>query len=41
MPTPKELARIKIDRQLTACDWTVQSRVEMNLYAERGVAVRE
>ena len=41
MPTPEELARINIDRQLTACGWIVQSRVEMNLYAGRGVAVRE
>ena len=41
MPTPEELARINIDHQLAACGWTVQSRVEMNLYAGRGVAVRE
>ena len=41
MPTPEELARENIDRQLTACGWTVQSRAEMNLYAARGVAVRE
>ena len=41
MLTPEELARINIDRQLTACGWTVQSRVEMNLYAGRGIAVRE
>lgn len=41
MPTPEELARINIDKQLTACGWTVQSRAEMNLYAGRGVAVRE
>jgi type I restriction enzyme, R subunit len=41
MPTPEELARVNIDRQLTACGWTVQSRAEMNLYAGRGVAVRE
>ena len=41
MPTPEELARINIDRQLTTCGWTVQSRGEMNLYAGRGVAVRE
>ena len=38
---PEELARINIDRQLTACGWTVQSRAEMNLYAGRGIAVRE
>src|SRR5512138_2458759 len=41
MPSPEELARINIDRQLEACSWTVQSRNEMNLYAARGVAVRE
>jgi len=41
MPTPEELARINIDRQLEACGWTVQSRNAMNLYAGRGVAVRE
>ena len=41
MPTPEELARINIDRQLEACGWIVQSRAEMNLYAARGVAVRE
>lgn len=41
MPTPEELARINIDKQLTACGWKVQSRVEMNLYAGRGIAVRE
>ena len=41
MPTPEELARENIDQQLTACGWTVQSRNAMNLYASRGVAVRE
>jgi type I restriction enzyme R subunit len=41
MPTPEELARINIDKQLAACSWTVQSRNAMNLYASRGVAVRE
>ncbi len=41
LPTPEELARINIDKQLTACGWTVQSRAEMNLYAGRGIAVRE
>src|SRR5512138_2303632 len=41
MPSPEELARINIDRQLEACSWTVQSRNEMNLYAGLGVAVRE
>jgi type I restriction enzyme R subunit len=41
MSTPEELARINIDKQLEACGWIVQSRAEMNLYAGRGVAVRE
>ena len=41
MPTPEELARLNIDKQLTACGWIVQSRSEMNLYAGRGIAVRE
>ena len=41
MPTPEELARFNIDKQLTACGWIVQSRAEMNLYAGRGIAVRE
>ncbi len=40
-PTPESLARENIDRQLDACGWTVQSRNAMNLYAGRGVAVRE
>src|SRR5512142_2677968 len=41
MPTPEELARQNIDKQLVACGWIVQSRNEMNLFAGRGVAVRE
>jgi type I restriction enzyme, R subunit len=41
MPTPEELARINIDKQLFACGWIVQDRAGMNLYAARGVAVRE
>jgi type I restriction enzyme R subunit len=41
MFTPEELARENIDKQLTACGWIIQSRAEMNLYAGRGVAVRE
>ncbi|MFZ5910797.1 MAG: hypothetical protein ACOYYU_12350 [Chloroflexota bacterium] len=41
MPTPESLACLNIDRQLTVCGWTVQSRAEVNLYASRGVAVRE
>ena len=41
MSTPEELARVNIDKQLTACGWIVQSRNAMNLYAGRGVAIRE
>jgi hypothetical protein len=41
MPTPEELALENIDKQLTACGWTVQPRNAMNLYGARGVAVRE
>jgi len=41
MPTPEELARINIDKQLEACGWNVQDRAGMNLYAACGVVVRE
>jgi len=41
MPTPESIARQKIDQLLTASGWTVQDRAGMNLYAARGVAVRE
>ncbi len=41
MPNPEELARQNIDRQLTACGWTVQDMSGLNLYASLGVAVRE
>jgi type I restriction enzyme R subunit len=41
MPTPEELARQNIDAQLKACGWEVQDRNAINLYAGRGVAVRE
>lgn len=41
MPKPEELIRKQIDQQLTACGWSVQNRAEMNLFAGRGVAVRE
>ena len=39
--TPEGRARQNIDRKLAACGWVVQDRAEMNLYAGRGVAVRE
>ncbi|MFA5872807.1 MAG: DEAD/DEAH box helicase family protein [Anaerolineales bacterium] len=41
MPTPESLARQQIDQLLTASGWSVQDRAGMNLYAARGVAVRE
>lgn len=41
MPTPEELARINIDKQLTACGWTIQDMSGLNRYAGLGVAVRE
>jgi len=41
MTTPEARARQNIDAQLAACGWVIQNRVDMNLYACRGVAVRE
>ncbi len=41
MPTPEQRAREKIDALLQASGWLVQDRLAMNLYAARGVAVRE
>ena len=41
MPTPEELARVNIDKQLTACGWTIQDMSGLNRYASLGVAVRE
>ena len=41
MPTPEELARINIDKQLAACGWTVQDMSGLNRYASLGIAVRE
>lgn len=35
---PEDHARQDIDRQLTACGWTVQDRASMNIHAGRGVA---
>lgn len=34
-------ARAEIDRQLTAAGWVVQKQDELNLYAGRGIALRE
>jgi type I restriction enzyme R subunit len=41
MPTPEELARQNIDKQLTACGWTIQDLSGLNRYASLGIAVRE
>ncbi len=38
---PEQLARDRIDRQLTACGWMVQNKKAINLHASPGVAVRE
>ena len=39
--TPEDRARENIDRQLAAAGWAVQDMRDLNLYASRGVAVRE
>ena len=41
MPTPESLARQQIDQLLAASSWSVQDRAATDLYASRGVAVRE
>ena len=41
MSTPEARARLEIDRLLEAAGWDVQDRRALNLYAARGVAVRE
>lgn len=38
---PEDRARSSIDQTLSACGWVVQSKVDMNLGAAVGVAVRE
>ena len=38
---PEELARQKIDTMLAQAGWAVQDRQRLNLYASRGVAIRE
>jgi type I restriction enzyme R subunit len=37
----EQLARDRIDRQLTACGWTIHSKPSINLHAAVGIAVRE
>ena len=39
--TPEEQARVSIDYLLEQAGWTVQDATALNLYASRGVAVRE
>jgi type I restriction enzyme R subunit len=39
--TPENRARVDIDRLLTQAGWAIQDRDEIDLFAERGVAVRE
>jgi len=39
--TPEERSRVKIDAALRESGWVVQDRREVNLLANRGVAVRE
>jgi len=39
--TPEQIARDKIDKQLIACGWVVQSKERINLSASIGVAVTE
>ncbi len=39
--TPEQLARQSIDANLRAAGWLIQDRVEANLHAASGVAIRE
>jgi type I restriction enzyme R subunit len=41
VPSPEELARLEIDRLLTAAGWVVQDYRHVDLTASRGVALRE
>ncbi len=38
---PEQLARDRIDAQLTACGWTLQDKKAVNLAAANGIAIRE
>jgi len=38
---PEQLARQQIDQQLSACGWDVQLKDQINLSAQRGVAIHE
>jgi hypothetical protein len=39
--TPEQQARVEIDRLLDAAGWSVQDATLPNLFARRGVAIRE
>jgi type I restriction enzyme R subunit len=41
MPKPEDEARQQIDAKLEAAGWVVQDADELNLFAGRGIAVRE
>src|SRR5207249_402159 len=41
MQSPEQLAREKIDKLLTECDWEIQNRSTINLSASHGVALRK
>jgi type I restriction enzyme R subunit len=41
MQSPEDVAREKIDKLLAECGWTIQNRSTINLFAARGVALRE
>jgi len=38
---PEQIARDQIDKQLTACGWTIQSIKKVNLHVGIGVAIKE
>jgi len=40
-PTPERQARVEIDRMLAEAGWLVQDLQQVNLLADRGVALRE
>ena len=40
-PGPEDIAREQIDRMLVSAGWAVQDAKAVNLYAKKGVAIRE
>src|SRR5450759_2131856 len=38
---PEQIARDNIDKQLIACGWIIQNRIDINLNAGTGIAIRE